>query len=63
MFFKVFNETGNYRDVVTKEERNLISAEIVFCPDFTDCTQDGWLEFETLSQALNYFNLELIPEG
>jgi hypothetical protein len=59
MVYKLFIEEGLYQDKDTKEVRNLLEGEIVYTPEGINV---GWTELENLETALEYFNLELIPE-
>jgi len=59
MIYKLFLEEGLYQDKDTKEPRNLMEAEIAYTPEGINV---GWTELENLETALEYFNLELIPE-
>jgi hypothetical protein len=59
MIYKLFIEEGLYQDKDTKEVRNLLEAEIAYTPEGINV---GWTELENLETALEYFNLELVPE-
>jgi len=59
MIYKLFLEEGLYQDKDTKEVRNLLEAEIAYTPEGINV---GWTELENLDAALEYFNLELVPE-
>jgi hypothetical protein len=59
MIYKLFIEEGLYQDKDTKEPRNLLEANIAYTPEGINV---GWTELENLETALEYFNLELIPE-
>lgn len=59
MVYKLFIEEGLYQDKDTKEPRNLLEANIAYTPEGINV---GWTELENLEAALEYFNLELIPE-
>ena len=59
MIYKLFIEEGLYQDKDTKEPRNLMEANIAYTPEGINV---GWTELENLETALEYFNLELIPE-
>lgn len=59
MVYKLFIEEGLYQDKDTKEPRNLLEANIAYTPEGINV---GWTELENLETALEYFNLELIPE-
>jgi len=56
MVYKLFMEIGGYVDKTTKEPRNLLGANWADTPEGFNV---GWTEFETLQQAMEYFNLEL----
>lgn len=59
MIYKLFIEEGLYQDKDTKEPRNLMEVEIAYTPEGINV---GWTELENLETALEYFNLELLPE-
>jgi hypothetical protein len=59
MIYKLFLEEGLYQDKDTKEPRNLLEGEIAYTPEGINV---GWTELENLETALEYFNLELVPE-
>ena len=59
MIYKLFIEEGLYQDKDTKEPRNLMEVNIAYTPEGINV---GWTELENLETALEYFNLELIPE-
>ena len=59
MIYKLFIEEGLYQDKDTKEVRNLLEGEIAYTPEGINV---GWTELENLETALEYFNLELVPE-
>jgi len=59
MIYKLFIEEGLYQDKDTKEPRNLMEANIAYTPEGINV---GWTELENLETALDYFNLELVPE-
>jgi hypothetical protein len=59
MIYKLFLEEGLYQDKDTKEVRNLLEGEIAYTPEGINV---GWTELENLETALEYFNLELVPE-
>lgn len=54
---KLFLEEGDYLDKTTLEPRNLLCAERVDTPIGEENT---WLEFDTIEEAINYYNLEVI---
>lgn len=58
MVYKLFNEDGLYQDKITKEPRNLLETEIAYTPEGINV---GWTEFATLADAINFYNIELIP--
>jgi hypothetical protein len=59
MVYKLFIEEGLYQDKDTKEPRNLLEGEIAYTPEGINV---GWTELNSLEDALQYFNLELIPK-
>lgn len=59
MIYKLFIEEGLYQDKDTKEPRNLMEVNIAYTPEGINV---GWTELENLETALDYFNLELLPE-
>jgi len=59
MIYKLFIEEGLYQDKDTKEPRNLMEVNIAYTPEGINV---GWTELENLETALEYFNLELVPE-
>ncbi len=54
MYYKLFNEDGDYQDKTTKEPRNLLSCNIAYTPDGINV---GWIEFERDEQAMDYFGI------
>ena len=60
MVYKIFNETGDYVDATTKEPRNLLSANWAETPEGLNI---GWTEFNSLEEAIAYFNLEKIDNN
>lgn len=56
MVYKLFIEDGEYQDKTTKEIRNLLEATIAYTPEGINV---GWTEFDTLEQAMEYFNVEV----
>jgi hypothetical protein len=55
MVYKVFMESGDYLDIQTGEERNMMSANIAWTPEGENV---GWDEFSTEEEAMFFFNLE-----
>lgn len=58
MIYKLFDEPGLYRDKDTLESKNLLEASIAYTPEGINV---GWVSFDTLEEALNFYNLELAP--
>lgn len=59
MVYKLFNEEGLYRDKTTGEPRNLLEATIAYTPDGINV---GWDEFNSIEEAMEHYNIELLPE-
>lgn len=59
MVYKLFLEDGDYRDITTKEGRNLMEVEIAYTPDGINV---GWDEFNSLEEAMVSYNIELKPK-
>ena len=59
MVYKIFNEVGEYVDAITKEPRNLLSANWAETPEGLNV---GWSEFNSLEEAIVHFNLEKVNE-
>lgn len=57
MVYKLFNEEGDYLDAITKEPRNLLTANWAETPEGLNV---GWAEFDSLEEAIAYFNLEKV---
>ena len=55
MVYKLFIEDGEYQDRTSKEPRNLLEANIAYTPEGINV---GWIESDTLAQAMEYFNVE-----
>jgi hypothetical protein len=58
MIYKLLIENGEYQDKTTKESRNLMECEIAYTPEGINV---GWLEFDSIEEAMQYFNIELKP--
>ena len=59
MIYKLFIEDGDYRDITTREGRNIMEVEIAYTPEGINV---GWDEFETLEEAMLSYNIELKPK-
>lgn len=59
MVYKLFLEDGDYRDITTKEGRNIMEVEIAYTPEGINV---GWDEFSSLEEAMVSFNIELKPK-
>jgi hypothetical protein len=59
MVFKLLKEEGKYRDIPTGEPRNMLQANIAWTPEGVNV---GWDDFETVEEAMRYYNIELIPD-
>jgi len=59
MVYKLFIEEGKYRNKLNGESRNLIEAEIAYTPDGINV---DWDEFNSIEEAMEHYNIELIPE-
>lgn len=59
MVYKLFIEEGLYRDRLTKEDRNLLEAEIAYTPEGINV---GWDEFSSLDEVIYSYNIELKPK-
>ena len=55
MVYKLFIEDGEYIDRTSKEPRNLLCANWADTPEGLNF---GWIESDTLAQAMEYFNVE-----
>lgn len=55
MFYKIWEEEGDYVDIVTNEPRNMMEAEIVFTPEGMNV---GWDEFGTIEEAMAHYNIK-----
>jgi len=53
MYYKLFNESGDYIDS-EGNECNMLSCNIAWTPDGINV---GWMEFETDEQAMDYFGI------
>ena len=60
MIYKLFLEEGLYQDKDTKEPRNIMEVEIAYTPEGINV---GWDEFNSIEEAMNHYNIELIPEN
>ena len=59
MICKLFIEEGDYLDIETGEERNLLCAIEVHTPEGES---DEWISgFNTIEDAMKHFNIELKP--
>jgi len=63
MFFKLLQEDGDYK-TQSGERVNLISGNKIFTPngEVTSDNLQGFIEFESLDEALNYFGLEVCEQ-
>lgn len=59
MIYKLFIEEGEYRDLTTREDRNLMEVEIAYTPEGINV---GWDEFSSLEEAMVSYNIELKPK-
>lgn len=59
MLYKLFYEDGDYRDITTREGRNIMEVEIAYTPEGVNV---GWDEFNSLEEALISYNIELKPK-
>ena len=58
MIYKLFIEDGDYRDIDTLEPRNMMEVEIAYTPDGINV---GWDRFNSIEEAMQYYNIELKP--
>jgi hypothetical protein len=58
MIYKLFIEDGDYRDIDTLEPRNMMEVNIAYTPDGINV---GWDEFNSIEEAMQYYNIELKP--
>lgn len=58
MIYKLFNEQGAYQDKDTLEPKNMMEVEIAYTPEGINV---GWDEFDSIEQAMDHYNIELIP--
>ena len=59
MIYKLFLEDGDYRDITTREGRNIMEVEIAYTPEGINV---GWDEFNSLEEAMTAYNIELKPK-
>ena len=59
MVYKLFLEEGKYRDITTKEDRNLMEVEIAYTPEGINV---GWDQFNSIEEAMIAYNIELKPK-
>jgi hypothetical protein len=59
MIYKLFIEDGDYRDMTTREGRNIMEVEIAYTPEGINV---GWDEFNSLEEAMTAYNIELKPK-
>ena len=59
MRYKLFNEQGDFQDKDTKERKNLLWCETAYTPEGINV---GWDEFETLEEAMEFYNIEYYIE-
>lgn len=59
MVYKLFLEEGKYRDKVSLEPRNMLSANVAWTPEGENV---GWDTFDTDEEAMAFYNIEKIPE-
>jgi hypothetical protein len=59
MIYKLFIEDGDYRDITTREGRNIMEVEIAYTPEGINV---GWDEFNSLEEAMVSYNIELKPK-
>jgi hypothetical protein len=59
MIYKLFLEDGDYRDITTREGRNIMEVEIAYTPEGINV---GWDEFNSLEEAMVHYNVELKPK-
>lgn len=55
MRYKLYDEEGDFQDKTTKERKNLLRSETAYTPEGINV---GWNYFETLEEAIEYYNLE-----
>jgi hypothetical protein len=59
MIYKLFLEDGDYRDITTREGRNIMEVEVAYTPEGINV---GWDEFNSLEEAMVHYNVELKPK-
>lgn len=59
MYYKLFNEDGDFLDKTTKEPKNLLWGETIYSPEGVN--PPDWKKFDSLEQAMEHFNIELKP--
>jgi hypothetical protein len=59
MYYKLFNEDGDFLDKTTEEPKNLLWCNVAWTPEGTNV---GWDFFDTLEQAMDHFNLKEKPK-
>ena len=58
MVCKLFIEEGDYLDIETGEERNMMCVNEAHTPEGLNV---GWDEFNTIEEAMEHFNIEHKP--
>ena len=59
MIYKLFIEDGEFRDITTREGRNIMEVEIAYTPEGINV---GWDEFDSLEEAMLSYNVEYKPK-
>jgi hypothetical protein len=59
MIYKLFIEAGDYMDLATREDRNIMEVEIAYTPEGINV---GWDEFNSLDEAMIAYNVILKPK-
>jgi len=64
MFYKLLNEEGEYQKIDTKERVNIINGIEIYTPagKVTNDNLQGYVEFDTLELAMEYFGIEKYEE-
>jgi hypothetical protein len=59
MYYKLFNEEGKWKDKTTGELKNIMEVNWAWTPEGDNV---GWDFFDTIEEAMTYYNIEIIKE-
>ena len=60
MYYKLFNEDGDFLDKTTNEPKNLLWGEVIYSPEGKN--PPDWKWFDSLELAMQHFNLKEKPK-